>query len=85
MWQKGVKLKVRNFCGLISTIVEVTREKLVGGIFCPPSLTGLNGQYSSWAKVEAGVLSASIHGSLLFSICINDLSESLATPTLLCG
>ena len=27
---KGLKLKVRNFPGLIRTFVEVTREKLVG-------------------------------------------------------
>ena len=32
---KGLKLKVRMFWGLISTFVEVTGEKLVGGPFCP--------------------------------------------------
>ena len=32
---KGLKLKVRKFWGLIPTIVEVTREKLVRGPFCP--------------------------------------------------
>ena len=31
---KRLKLKVRKFWGLISTFVEVTREKLVGGSFC---------------------------------------------------
>ena len=33
---KGLKLKVRKFCGLISTFVEVTGEKLVGGFLAPP-------------------------------------------------
>ena len=32
---KGLKLKVRKFLGLILTFVEVTGEKMVGGI--PPS------------------------------------------------
>ena len=33
---KRLKLKVRNFLGLISIFVEVTREKLVDGLFLPP-------------------------------------------------
>ena len=35
---KGLKLKVRKFLGLISTFVEVTGEKLVGGFFGPPPI-----------------------------------------------
>ena len=34
---KGLKLKVRKFWGLVPTFVEVTEEKLVGGLFCPRS------------------------------------------------
>ena len=30
---KGLKLKVKKFLGLILTFVEVTGEKLVGGLF----------------------------------------------------
>ena len=33
---KRLKLKVRKFWGLISTFVEVTEEKLIGGSFWPP-------------------------------------------------
>ena len=40
---KGLKLKVRKFCGLIPTFAEVTEEKLVGGgrFAPPPSRIGL--------------------------------------------
>ena len=34
--EKGLKLKVRKFWGLIPTFVEVTGEKLVGEIFATP-------------------------------------------------
>ena len=40
---KGLKLKVKKFLGLVRTFIEVTREKLVGGLFAPPpTLTILN-------------------------------------------
>ena len=40
--EKGLKVKVRMFWGLSPTFVEVTGEKLVGGIFAPPILTRVN-------------------------------------------
>ena len=39
----------------------------------------LNGQYSSWTKVEAGVLQGSLLRQLLFLIYINELSKNLAS------
>ena len=34
--EKGLKLKVEKYWGLIPTFVEVTEEKLVGWFFWPP-------------------------------------------------
>ena len=38
---KGLKLKVRKFWGQTPMLVEVTEEKLLGGVFCPQHPTSL--------------------------------------------
>ena len=44
---KGLKLKVRKFCGLSPAFVEVTGEKLVGGLSGLPILNRVNALLSS--------------------------------------
>ena len=54
---KGLKLKVRKFLGLSPTFVEVTGEKLVGGLFAPPpppSWIGLITLGEDMSTVELG-------------------------------
>ena len=45
--EKGLKLKVRKFQGIIPMFGEVTGEKLARGLFSPPFLNRVNGSVFS--------------------------------------
>ena len=53
---KGLKLKVRKFLALVPTIVEVTGEKLVGGLFGPHILNRKRSYFPVWKRRLNGVI-----------------------------
>ena len=74
VWFKGLiyKLKQNGISGkLLSLIIDFLSNRKQRVV--------LNGKYSSWTNIEAGVPQGSISGPLFFLIYINDLSEKLIT------
>ena len=74
VWHKDLiyRLKQNSISGkLLNLIIDflLNRKQRVG----------LNGKYSSWTNIEAGVPQGSILGLLFFLIYINDLSDNLIT------
>ena len=72
VWHNGLIYKLKqngvsgNLLNLIIDFLDARKQRVV-----------LNGQYSSWASVKAGVPQGSILGPLFFLIYINDLSDNL--------
>ena len=74
VWHQGLHYKLRQN-GISSELLNVLTDFLDNRT----QRVILNGQYSSWAKFEAGVPQGSILGWLLFLIYVKDLFDNLAS------
>ena len=72
VWYKGIIFKLQQngipgkLLRVLSDFLKDRKQRVI-----------LNGQFSSWASVNAGVPQGSILGPLLFLIYINDLTDGL--------
>ena len=72
VWHDGLIYKLENF-GIKGRLLSLLTDFLSNR----SQRVALNGQYSEWKDIKAGVPQGSILGPLLFLIYINDLSSNL--------
>ena len=76
VWHKGLLFKLKSYgvegkaYKLLENYLSNRKQRVL-----------LNGQFSSWLPLNAGVPQGSVLGPLLFLIYINDLSENLTSET----
>ena len=76
VWHNGIFIKLTpngisgNLLNLLRDFLNERKQRVV-----------LNGQFSTWKSVNAGVPQGSIFGPLLFLIYINDLTDGLSFNT----
>ena len=74
VWREGIIFKLQkngisdNLLNILSDFLRNRKQRVT-----------LNGQFSSWTKVNAGIPQGSIFNPLLFLIYINDLPDSLSS------
>ena len=73
-WHEGLIFKLKQN-GISSKFLNLIKNILKNG----KQRVGLNGQFSSWADVNARVPQGSILGPLLFLTYINDLTNDLSS------
>ena len=80
VWHDGIIFKLTqngisgNLLNLLRDFLNDRKQRVV-----------LNGQFSTWKSVNAGVPQGSILSPLLFLIYINDLTEGLSSNATLCA
>ena len=76
VWHQGLHYKLRQkgisgeLLNILTDVLDNRTQRVI-----------INGHYSSWVKVQAGVPQGSVLGPLLFLIYISDLSDNLASNT----